>query len=181
MLYSDQQNYLKAEQEFKQANILAPEFVPSYISLANLYNQLGRNSEAEIFFHKAIKLTPDDGELYYSLGLLLAESQQYTPALNALDKATALLPERTRVAYNYALVLQQVGKVDQAESVLKGLADRASEPDAVYALIGLYAQKKQWALALPYATKLVEITNSADGTQRIVDEIEAEINNQLRD
>jgi predicted CXXCH cytochrome family protein len=177
VLYTDQKQFDLAEQEYKHAIRLAPEFVPAYINLGNLYNRLGRNSEAENMFREAIKIAPDTGEIYYSLGLLLAEQQRYSEALAELATAKTLLPGRLRIAYNYALALQQVGQYAGAEAVLKQIVSAsAQDPDMVYALITLYAQQQQWELALPYAKRLVELTQGAEGPTNIYNEIKSILN-----
>lgn len=163
-----------AEKEYKHAIRLAPEFVPSYVNLANLYNRLDRNQEAEDQFRQAIILSPDNGELYYSLGLLLAEQQRYSEALLELAKAKELLPQRRRVAYNYALALQHLGQYSSAEAVFKQmLSTSPDDADITYALITLYAQQQKWQDALPYAKSLVELTNGAQEPTKIYQEIQS--------
>jgi len=177
VLYTDQKQFDLAEQEYKHAIRLAPEFVPAYINLANLYNRLDRNAEAENKFREAIKIAPDTGELYYSLGLLLAEQQRYSEAVAELATAKSLLPNRLRIAYNYALALQQIGQYSAAEAVLKQIITASpQDPDMVYALITLYAQQQKWELALPYAKRLVELTQGAEGPTSIYDEIKSKLN-----
>ncbi|RLA00793.1 MAG: hypothetical protein DRQ47_08990, partial [Gammaproteobacteria bacterium] len=50
------------------------------------------------------------------------------------------------------------------------------DPDMVYALITLYAQQQKWELALPYAKRLVELTQGAEGPTSIYDEIKSKLN-----
>ena len=59
---------------------------------------------------------PDQGEAWYSLGLLLAEMARYGDAAGSLSRAAALMPGRPRIHYNRALVLQQLGRNPEAEA-----------------------------------------------------------------
>lgn len=177
VLYTEQKKFKLAEEEYQYAIRLAPEFVPAHINLANLYNRLGRNDDAELEFREVLKLIPNNGEVHYSLGLLLAEQQRYSDAVAELATATKLLPNRRRIAYNYAIVLQQIKQYSSAESVLKKIISVApEEPEMMYALVMLYAQQNKWDLALPYAKRLVEITQGADGTIELYEEILSKTN-----
>jgi len=110
------------------------------------------------------------------LGLLLAERQRYADAAKVLARATQLLPERQRVAYNYALALQETGQYNDAETVLKQIhAASPDDPDIVYALVTLYAQQNKWTLALPFAKLLVDLTQGADGPAKIYAQIQEKV------
>ena len=57
-------------------------------------------------------------------------------------------------------------------AVLKKIIKAApDDPDIVYALVTLYAQQEKWSLALPYAKRLVELTQGANAPNRIFEEI----------
>lgn len=72
-----------------------------------------------------------------------------------------------RIAYNYALALQQIGQYPVAEAVLKKIHSVVPEdPDMVYALVTLYAQQSKWDLAL---------THGADGPSQIYAEIKSKL------
>jgi len=48
---------------------------------------MGRNDEAREMFREIIDLAPENGDAYYSLGLLLAEMKELEEARNALMRA----------------------------------------------------------------------------------------------
>ncbi|MEN8214250.1 MAG: tetratricopeptide repeat protein [Pseudomonadota bacterium] len=176
VMYADQKQLEKAEQAYRQAIRLAPEFIPARVNLANLYNRMGRNHDAEAQFREALDLAPDMGEVYYSLGLLLGEEKRYTEASTLLEKASILLPGRPRVSYNHALVLLQLKRYQQAEAALKkALELSADDADIIYAMVSLHTQQQQWQQALPYATRLVEVTKGAEGPAKILADIEEKL------
>jgi predicted CXXCH cytochrome family protein len=176
VLYTDQQQFNLAEEEFKQAILLNPYFLPAYINLANLYNHLGKNEAAEIKLRKAVKIAPDNGEIYYSLGLLLAEQNRYSDAVIELAKAVKLLPERIRIAYNYALALQHLEQYAAAEAVFKQTRVKApANSDIVYALVTLYSQQQKWPQALEYAKLLVELSPNEKEPARLLQQIQYQL------
>ena len=69
-----------AEAAYRTALRLDPFFLPVRFNLATLLNRQGRNAEAESVLRAGIDRVPDDGELHYSLGLLLAEEQRLDEA-----------------------------------------------------------------------------------------------------
>ena len=90
-----------AEREYRTALTLDPWFTPARFNLANLLNGRGRNPEAETVLRDGLEHAPDEGELHYSLGLLLAEDDRLQEAADSLGRAAALVPARARIRFNY--------------------------------------------------------------------------------
>ncbi|HUK20734.1 MAG TPA: tetratricopeptide repeat protein [Gemmatimonadales bacterium] len=154
---------------------LDPDFLPARVNLGNLYNQLGRNADAEREFREAVARAPQNGDLRYSLGLLLAEEHRLPEAVEQLDRAAQLLPDRPRVQYNYALALQGTGKMKQAEAaLLDAYRLDSQDADVIYALALLYAQQAKWQRALPYARELVRLAPGAPEPAQLLQRIEME-------
>ncbi len=137
-----------AENSYKNAIRLVPDFAPSRFNLANIYNTMGRNKEAEQQFNKIIELEPENGEAYYSLGLLLAEEKRLEEAVECLEKAATIIKTNPRVFYNWGLCLQHLGRRGEAEAAyLKILEINENDYSAVYALTILYVQQQNWRKA----------------------------------
>ncbi len=102
-----------AKQSYLKALRMDPRFFPAQFNLANLYNAMGRNAEAERVLREGINQAPGEGELYYSLGLLLAEEKRYPEAASNLGRTAKLIPKRPRVHYNHGLTLQHLGRRDR--------------------------------------------------------------------
>jgi len=137
---------------------------------------MGRNDAAERVLREGIDRAPDEGELHYSLGLLLAEEKRLEEAESALGRAAALLPERARVHYNHGLALQQLGRRSEARAALRQ-ARRIDPRDAgiAYAVAVFYAQQGQWELALPHARDLMALAPDAPEPQRLLRSIEEQL------
>jgi Flp pilus assembly protein TadD len=119
---------------------------------------MGRNDAAERVLREGIDRAPEEGELHYSLGLLLAEEKRLSEAESALHRAAALLPCRARVHYNHGLALQQLGRRTEArEALRKARRIDPRDPGIAHALAVFYAQQGQWELALPHARDLVAL------------------------
>jgi len=167
--YAAQGDAQRAEQQYRTAIRLEPEFLPARFNLATLYNQLGRNSEAEVLLRETVLLAPDAGEAHYSLGLLLAEEQRISEALDSLRRATELLPERARVRYNYGLALQHLGR--RAEAEQQFLVAYRTEPlnlAIVNALTTFYLQIQDFPAALQYAERLSQLAPDAPEPRQLI-------------
>ena len=150
---------------YRQSLELDPAFIPSRINLAMLHHERGEVAEAEKEFREALTLAPDNGDIAYSLGLLLAESGRTDDAVEMLRRAANHLHQeggreatRNRVRYNLGLLLLQLGRGEDAEKELSALLQ--AEPrhvDFLYALMSLYYQQGNVAKAIPLLDRLIEI------------------------
>ena len=176
VLYTDLGDAERAEQSYRRAIEMDPDFLPARVNLSQLYNALGRRADAERVLRGAIERAPAEGELHYSLGLLLAERNRLDEATTALARAAELLPERARVHYNLGLALQHQQRDERAGSALEraGQLDPL-DPSIARALAIFYAQRQQWRRALPHARRLVELAPGAPGPQRLLQHVEREI------
>jgi predicted CXXCH cytochrome family protein len=179
MMYQNFGKFELAEDSYLTALRLEERFYPARFNLANLYNALGRNVEAEGQFREIIDRYPDNGEAHYSLGLLLAEMKRLEEAAGFLKTASDLMPDRVRVRYNYALALQHLGRSSEAEGeMLKAHKIDRSDPGIIQALAILYVQQRKWDEALTYARKLVELMPGDPGPGQLVEQIQREMSSK---
>ena len=68
-------------------------FAAAPLELARFHNENGKNAEAEQVLREALKNSPEQGEVYYSLGLLLAEEQRLEEAEVYLRQAAQAPPK----------------------------------------------------------------------------------------
>ena len=107
----------RAVQSYLTALEMDPDFLPARANLAILYNQLGQTAASERLLREGIARDPDQGELHYSLGLLLAEGNRVELAAGHLGRAAELFSDRARVHYNYGLALQRIDRPDRFDEV----------------------------------------------------------------
>ena len=158
---------------YRTALRLDPLFLPARFNLATLLNRLGRNAAAEAVLRDGIDRVPDDGELHYSLGLLLAEEQRLDEAAERLGQAVALIPDRVRVAYNHGLALETLGRLAEAETAFLEANRRAArDPDVLLALARILMRQAEWDRAQDYARQLLAVDPGSPAGQRMANEIQ---------
>jgi tetratricopeptide (TPR) repeat protein len=167
-------NVEAAERAYLKALSIDARFLPARHNLANLYNRVGRNADAEKILRAGIEYAPDEGELNYSLGLVLAEEQKNEQAAHYLGRAATLLPGRGRVRFNYALALIRVGRSAEAErALLEAAALSPADADVLYTLTIHYVNLKRWDRAEEFALRLVRARPDDAGARRLLAQINA--------
>jgi len=161
VIQANQLQYQQAEESYRTALLLDPQFAPAYINLAMLYDSQGKKDEAEKLFRKVIELEPKMADAYYSLGLLVAENEdRLAEAAKLLAQAAELAPQNARIHYNLGLALQRQQNYEAAESQLKRAFELVPEGttdalDYLRALAILNVQQGRWQKALHCAEELV--------------------------
>jgi predicted CXXCH cytochrome family protein len=162
-----------AEEEDQTALRIDSTCIPARVNLAMLLNEQGRNDEAEKQFRTVIRLNPKIAEVYYSLGLLLAEDEKrLDEAAKVLGRATDLAPKNARIHYNRGLALQKLGRAAEAERELRLALDLAPRsPDFLNALAILCVQQHRWPEAAAYAQQLVRVSPEQPQFQQLLAQI----------
>jgi len=123
-----------------------------------------------------LKRTPNEGELYYSLGLLLAEDKRLAEAADALATALAAhAPARPRAVQSGPRA-DRLSRDREAEaSLLQALQLDPQDGDIVYALTAFYVQRRQWKRALPFAEQLVTISPADPRARELLEGIKRQL------
>ncbi len=167
-----QGDVVQAETEYRTALTLDPWFIPARFNLANLLNRGSRNAEAEAVLRVGLDYAPEDGELHYSLGLLLAEAGRFEESGELLAEAAGLT-NRARVHYNHGLALQRLARLEDAEAALRRARTLdTADPDIVFALARLLVERRQWPEARRFASELVRLLPMAPGPRRLLNDIQ---------
>jgi tetratricopeptide (TPR) repeat protein len=95
---------LEAERYYRTAVSIDDLFYPAKANLAVLLNARGENEEAEALLRSILDAYPEQFEVAYSLGLLLAEMDRYVEAESYLAQAAAGMPEHTGARRNLRAV-----------------------------------------------------------------------------
>ena len=110
-------------------------FYMAKVNLATVYNQQGKNDEAERLLREVLNENPEIYQVNYSLALLLAEKGNIAESRNYFLKAAALLPDQPRIIYNLALLENSQGNKALAEEyLLKALKKEPDNYDFLYAI-----------------------------------------------
>jgi len=164
-----------AEDEYQIGLRINSGCIPARVNLAMLLNEQGRNAEAEKQFRKVIELGAKIAEVYYSLGLLLAENDdRLAEVAKLLGQAVELAPKNARMRYNLALALQKLGRPAGAEREFRSALELAPRtPDFLNALAILYIQQRRWPQAIACAEQLVRLAPENVEFQRLLAQIRA--------
>ncbi|NVZ11194.1 tetratricopeptide repeat protein [Allochromatium humboldtianum] len=113
-----------AEQAYRTALRLDPNFAPAYVNLADLYRALGRDTDGEVVLQQGLERLPDAASLHHALGLLRVRQGQLPAAVESLGQAVRLAPENARYAYVQALALERAGQSAEAIAALRAALER---------------------------------------------------------
>ncbi len=101
---------------------LSKEDIGTFNRLGILLRNQGKWKEALVEYQKALKVAPDDENLYYNMGMACAEGKEFREAQVHMLKAMAINPDlpraATSIAYNIALVFGQNGDKKRAVECL---------------------------------------------------------------
>ena len=124
-------NFEAAMKEFNKALSLAPQSIPTYISIADTYMLLARETEedrhfdtAMEWFNKAYEIDPNNLRLAYAMGNLFQYTKQYDKAIEKYEYALenglegSHLIESLAIAYNN----RAYWFYEQGENLDEGLA-----------------------------------------------------------
>ena len=95
-------------------NMLDRSDIETFNRLGLMLRRQGKWQEAITEYRKALKITPDDGALYYNIAMALMEGKQVSEAPKYLDKALSLSPDLYAasevVCYNIATIYRRTGR-----------------------------------------------------------------------
>lgn len=148
----------RAEAAYQRAIRLQPEFIPSYVNLADLYRELQRDAEGE----RLLRQAPDAADVHFALGLLLVRQKRTDEAVVELAKAAEARLDSPRYTYVYAVGLDSIGEHLKARALLEAAQQRFSgDRDILAALVQFSARVGDREGATRWAQKLRELGKPA--------------------
>jgi predicted CXXCH cytochrome family protein len=163
----------EAEAELKAALRLSRQYTPAAINLADLYRQLGRESDGEQVLRQAMARSQQDAGLHHALGLTLVRLKRLDEAIDELRLAAELAPEQPRYAYVHAVALNSAGRGGEAIPVLKdSLARHPDDRETLLALISFSRDGGDIPSAIAYAQQLARLAPADPSVARLVQDLE---------
>ena len=104
----------EAASHLNQVIKLQPDYLPAFISLANVYEVQNKLTEAIHTYQLAFEREPENVELAMQLALIHHRVGKLPEAQNYYRKAIALDPERSSLHYNLGRTLEAQGLIEPA-------------------------------------------------------------------
>ena len=159
LAYMEQGNYQEALKKLLHALELNPDSASANNYIAELYRKLGKNSEAEQHYHKALSLTPSDPMLLNNYGVFLCSQHHLEEALKRFKEAVKQPFYKTpEVAYNNAgLCALQIPDEAKAEEYFRtALRLNPSMPDALYEMADLSFKEQKYLHARAFIQRYMD-------------------------
>lgn len=140
--YYNNKQYAEAEKFYLAALKQDAELHTIKINLAYLYNAMGKPEKAAVLFKSYLNTNPNDGEILFTYGLLLAELTRYPEAMQYLLKAAENSPENARIFYNIGQMYVFFNDNANAEKYLLLAIEKDDSNQAYYfGLLNFYREK----------------------------------------
>ena len=117
--YAGRGESTQAEQAYREALLLDPNWIPAYVNFADFLRHSSRDDEGEALLRTGLSFHPKASILHHSLGLLQVRKKDFDGALISLQRSVELAPEDARFSYVYAVALYSAGQIMEARSVIK--------------------------------------------------------------
>jgi predicted CXXCH cytochrome family protein len=160
-------NTADAEQAFRQALRIEPDFVPALLNVADYYRSTGRDNQSEALLRRAVEIMPESSAANHSLGLYLVRKRNYEDALRHLAAAAEGTDASPRFAYVYAVALENLGRIDEGIEVLTRANLRWPNQYDVLLTLVTYLEKSGSTMSIRrHVRDLVDIAPTSPEVQR---------------
>jgi len=112
-------NYAGAEKQYQGCLEKYPDNRTALISYGRLLHHLKRMQDSVTIYDEALKRYPEDAVILNDRGLCLARMGQHDAAMESIHRATVIDGKNVRYRNNMAMVLVDVGRIDEALSQLQ--------------------------------------------------------------
>ena len=165
----------QAETVYLKAIAEHPDFIPSYVNLADVYRTTSRDQEGQDLLVQALTIDSLDADVHHALGLVHVRLGQTDSAMIHLKQAVELDPEAVRYAYVYAIGLNSSGERLQAIDVLHQALERHKYDRSLHeALVTMHLEGGELDDALKYVLRLQDLFPDEPDYQTLEAQIRAQ-------
>ncbi|KAM3869869.1 protein O-mannosyl-transferase TMTC3 [Diretmus argenteus] len=100
----------EADQLYRQAISMRPDFKQAYISRGELLLKMNKPTEARDAYLRALELDRTNADLWYNLAIVNIEMKEPSEALKNFNHALELSPRHKLALFNSALLMQESGE-----------------------------------------------------------------------
>lgn len=139
---------LKALASYDSAVELAPKNVPIRKSRADLYMKLGNYGKAIIDYNNIIELAPNNTDALLARAYIYLQRRDYDKARSDYERLLSILPDNYAALFGTAMMLQGMGKPQDALTRLSVLIDKYPRKAELFvARAEIESDAKQYELA----------------------------------
>ncbi len=157
LLYTNKNEFAKAEEAYKEAIRLQIKLVPAYVNYSDFLDRQKRNQEAFEILTKGIEQIPTAGILHHSLGLWYIRSKEKEKANKSLKKAVELEANNSRFTYVYAVAIGGTNPKEAIKLLERSYKQHTGNLQLVSGLVYYYKQVNNLTKSLEYEKKLKEL------------------------
>ena len=156
--YREKGYLAKAEENYREATRLWPEYQRAWASLGDIESQLGRPAEAVTAYKQAIALNAKDAGTTMNLAVVLQQIGDNRGAEEQLQRAIALDPKGSAAYTDLGVLYRQEGRVDDAIKAFQMAIDNnPSDPTPYFDLAVMFQQRGQDDVALRFYKKVLAL------------------------
>lgn len=148
-----------AEENFKKALKLKPDFVDGVLSLGSFYTKRGDKKAAMDLYNRFQKENGPQGRLAEILAQSFIEEERYEEAFTQLEYLEGAGEDALNVKMKMALILIEQKKYPQAIAKLEDILREAPDSDKIrFYLAAVYEESKQYAKAIVHFKKVPSVS-----------------------
>ncbi|MBA5776159.1 hypothetical protein H2509_03370 [Stappia sp. F7233] len=151
-----------AEAELIEALAIDRNFVPSAVTLADIYRATGRDEAAGTLLKALVQRVPDAAAAHHALGLWYVRAGGREDALASLERAAALGSADPNIGYVYAVGLEGAGRRGEAvDQLMQVLSAHPYHRESLYAAALYLRADGRAEEGVKFAERLIELEPSA--------------------
>lgn len=106
ILYTETQNFQKAEYVYLQMIEMRPDYMDAYFNLGNIYSNLGYTENAIRIYQMAREANPNFVNIYNNLGILYKNADNYAEAFSAYKSGLLIEPKNEALHHNLSNLIR---------------------------------------------------------------------------
>lgn len=162
LIYAAREDFIKAQECFKEAVRLEPNNAAYNSNYANTLQDTWKIEESLPFYQKAIELKPDFVDAHFNMGNSFRKLQRFPEALKCYEEAKKINPHYIKCYINTAVVYEAMKQVDRAIAEISEALKFAPQSFELLSYIAvMYSIKKDYETSMNYFRKAFE-TGQAD-------------------